>query len=344
MSEENIGMETVQKKSHVQCIIFVICVLSLIGMAGYTGYKYMQLKNKYQEIWDVQISKDELDSKAAEIETKRTEINNKKAEIEAKKLEIDNLTKNLSDMQVEFNNIKEINVRKEQQLTEYTDTKLQKEAVLSVYEENVRQVEEAKQLVMQSLGYEVPDYLEDESYENSWRNNVIGDLAGNSLVGEGIIGGLDAAEKELSLDSILSGVKEGIGNGVPSFTTDSLTDILAGETGSGVVGAVSFITDVFSVNDVPEPIVNELIYAQERYATYLHNFIKSEQVSPRDIRWAADSYYQVYKIKEQLTKATDGQVVSESAMQEIYNRLIEIAEQYQANNEYLLLYTGEIAE
>lgn len=44
---------------------------ALIGMAGYTGYKYLQLKDKYQEIWEVQISKEELGSKSAEIEAKR---------------------------------------------------------------------------------------------------------------------------------------------------------------------------------------------------------------------------------------------------------------------------------
>lgn len=313
-----------RKKRNAICLLVIAaCAVSVIGFAAYIGYNYLQMQEKYKEVWENAVSRDAIVGKQAEI-----------AQLETK------LTKVESELILTGEVIKE----KENLLEQSTDPERQKEQLLAVYEQNVKLVEEAKLLVMEGLGYEVSAYYTDENYEDEWRNNVIGDLAGNSLVSEAVIGGLDAAEKELSFESIVSGVQEGLASGVPSFTTDALTDILAGDAGSGVAGAASLITDVFSVNEVPEVIANALVYAQERYAAYLYRFVADEQVTTEDIRWAADSYYQVYLIRSQLADATGGGAVDVSEAEEIYLRLKELAEEYQANNEYLLLYTKETVQ
>lgn len=304
-------------------IVIAACTVSVLGFAGFIGYDYLQMRENYKEVWETTITQDVIAGKQAEIKQLETK---------------------LATLESELLHTGQVIQEKEKLLEQSLDPEQQKEQILTLYEQNVKLVEEAKLLVMEGLGYEVSAYYADENYEDEWRNNVIGDLAGNSLVGEAVIGGLDAAEKEMSLESIVSGVREGLANGVPSFTTDTLTDMLAGDTGSGVVGAASLITDIFSVNEVPETIANALVYAQERYSVYLNNFVADEQVTTEDIRWAADSYYQVYLIRTQIADATGGGAVDVSEAEEIYLRLKELAEEYQANNEYLLLYTKETVQ
>lgn len=304
-------------------IVIAACAVSVFGFAGFVGYDYLQMREEYKEVWETTITQDVITGKPAEIKQLETK---------------------LAMLESELVHTEEVTREKEKLLEQSLNPEQQKKQILTLYEQNVKLVEEAKLLVMEGLGYEVSAYYADENYEDEWRNNVIGDLAGNSLVGEAVIGGLDAAEKEMSLESIVSGVREGLANGVPSFTTDTLTDMLAGDTGSGVVGAASLITDIFSVNEVPEAIANALVYAQERYSVYLNNFVADEQVTTEDIRWAADSYYQVYLIRTQIADATGGGAVDVSEAEEIYLRLKELAEEYQANNEYLLLYTKETVQ
>ena len=159
------------------------------------------------------------------------------------------------------------------------------------------------------------------------------------MAGSAIQGGLDAAEQNASLESIMDGVKNGLVQGVPSFAADMVKDKLADKVGGGRVDAGSILADLLLGENVPEGLANHMASMQDFYAGHLTDFIEKENISVKDLRRAADYYYQMSMIGQQASAGDLAQ--SDAEIDEIYQRLRSLAEEYQINNTYLSLYVGE---
>lgn len=313
--------EKKQGKWHrIKRIALAAGMVFLLLLTVYTVYRYRTMHAEYGDVWKIEITQQDVEDMQRELDQLTDRAAETQAQAEQVRLKAENMEKLLSW---------------------YDGDEHKEEEILELVARNIEIVDEAKSLIMESFGYQIQVHYESADAEKEWRDDVIGDLAGNSLISSGIIGGLDAAENEVSAGSILNGIKNGIASGVPSFATDKAKDALSNVTGSGVVSAASLLSDILSLGNVPELLVNYMVDLQNRYSIGLRNFIELEKVTPEDISQAADYYYQIYQIRDQVAEVTDAAKSNMDDVQNVYRQLKELAREYQSNNTRIALYVGE---
>lgn len=308
------------KWRRIKRIALAAGMVFLLLLTVYTVYRYQTMHAEYGDVWKVEITQQDVEDMQRELDQLTDRAAGTQAQAEQVRLKAENM---------------------EKLLCWYDGDEHKEEEILELVARNIEIVDEAKSLIMESFGYQIQVHYESADAEKEWRDDVIGDLAGNSLISSGIIGGLDAAENEVSAGSILNGIKNGIASGVPSFATDKAKDALSNVTGSGVVSAASLLSDILSLGNVPELLVNYMVDLQNRYSIGLRNFIELEKVTPEDISQAADYYYQMYQIRDQVAEVTDAAKSNMDDVQNVYRQLKELAREYQSNNTRIALYVGE---
>lgn len=307
-----------RKKSVVGILILLLCIFSLIVAGGYAGCLYYKVHSAYSEIWDVSVTIEDIGRERLQKEGIQEQLVNTAQQIDNYRNEYENSQNALNWHQNEEN---------------------RKQELLQIYERNIQIVDESKKIILESFGYVVEvDYSQTEDGKQ-WRNDVIDQLSGNALAGSAIQGGLDAAEQNASLESIMDGVKNGLVQGVPSFAADIVKDKLADKVGGGLVDAGSILADLLLGEKVPEGLANHMASMQDFYVGHLTDFIEKENISVKDLRRAADYYYQMSMIGQQASAGDSTQ--SDAEIEEVYQRLRSLAEEYQVNNTYLSLYVGE---
>lgn len=298
--------------------IFHMAVVSAVVMAAVTGFRIFQTVSRYGAVWNYHVTQEDLAQKQDESYKLLTQ----KQDVEKKLIETKNRYKELSKSMV---------------LIE--DREKAKIEILNYYVENQQLVDEAKSLIMQSFGYNIHVDYEVKSPERIFRDEMIDSVSGNALIGSGVKGALDAAGEELSLENVLNGVLSGVEDGVSSYATDKSKEALSGFVGNGLVESATLVWDLLSTNQLPEQLAVAMVQAQDQKSTNLRNFVEMEKVTPADISKVADDYYQMKEVTAQISDAVEGTGANSPGA--VYQRLKEIAKEYQLNNTLILLQTEE---
>lgn len=315
--------EPIKKQGKLRWImkgILAVCIIFLLLLTAFTVYRFKTLHTEYEDIWDIEITNQD---------------------IQDMQQEVSQLANQITKAEEKLANVNLASQKAEENLTWYEQDENKEKDILRLYERNIQIIDEAKLLIMEGVGYKISINYESEDSGKEWRDSVIEDLTDNSLISSGIEGALNAAEEDMSAESILKGVKNGLVNGIPSFATAKAKDALSDVIGGGLVDSASLVLDLLSFDNVPKDLVNWMASLQSEYSSYLRIFIELEQVTPNNISRAADYYYKMKRITNQIATATNAKQNNAEEAEDTYRRLKELAKEYQANNTCLALYIGE---
>jgi hypothetical protein len=176
-------------------IIVSLGILSLLGVIAYVGIFTYQTIIKYNDVWNADITQSEVDEKEKEIQLLTQQILDIENEQLQADMKIDNeirsLEHQLTARESEYNE----SIKRHEDLNALIESsQISIDDILDLYERNMVIIDEAKIAILNGLGHTIDSSYQfsQEEARKEWRNEIINELAGNSLVSSGIQGGLDA--------------------------------------------------------------------------------------------------------------------------------------------------------
>lgn len=138
-----------------------------------------------------------------------------------------------------------------------------------------------------------------------------------------------AASDKIPLDYIITGVTEGVSEGLYGYAQSKAKDYVSDVLGGDIFQVAGIVDQLVNANSVPAVLANQMAEKQRTRAAGLVEFIGMEKHSVQDQRRSADSLYQLMDMEEQIGAATGRGTTLQKA--QIYEQAVEYARQYGAS-------------
>lgn len=292
-----------KKAVNIFMIILAVAALALMGRAGYRLYRF---SSEYAQVWNEEITSEEVEQLEAE-------SHNAAAELTVAQQELVRFTEQLAFLSV----------------AEQTGIEEQIRACYAAREE--------AELTARSLA---ADALQKANYitltpeqQESFGDVLIDEVTGNAILASGVKAAIQAASEKKPLGEIVSDALGGAASGVQDYVQGEIQGAVSDVIGFDIFGVTDFVSGFLNASDIPVTLINNMVTVQQQDVYRLALLLEQEELTGADIQTMAALMERI-ALREQEISAAGGTVSGFGGA----DQMAQLAQVWAQNNYRILKY------
>lgn len=292
-----------KKAVNIFIIILAVAALALMGRAGYRLYRF---SSEYAQVWNEEITSEEMEQLEAE-------SRNAAAELAVAQQELVRFTEQLAFLSA----------------AEQTGIEEQIRACYAAREEAELSARSLAADALQKANYITLTPEQQESFSNV----LIDEVTGNAILASGVKAAIQAASEKKPLGEIVSDALGGAASGVQDYVQGEIQGAVSDVIGFDIFGVTDFVSGFLNASDIPVNLINNMVTAQQQDVYRLALLLEQEELTGADIQTMAALMERI-ALREQEISAAGGTVSGFGGA----DQMAQLAQVWAQNNYRILKY------